>query len=197
MQVSFSFALWFSSTVESGYWTSKEPSASCKAGIRVWEGRSTAEHSEAFEHMFFSSASVVRNFPSCALDFSHSSSEISTWGLPTRRSALGFSTHHRGWLQLWDICCLSVFLAWVLLPHLLAFCLYSFPVFHGCNIWTFPFNSSPSSGKHSISLAPRVLVLTPLLPSCDPGSLNHGAPKHGPFIFSFARFWSSSVLTLF
>lgn len=54
--------------------------------------RSTLKH---FAHTFLSFASVVTHFPSCALDFSHFSFEISTWGLATWWSALSFPAHHQ------------------------------------------------------------------------------------------------------
>lgn len=133
--------------VGSSYWTSKEPSASSKPGIGICEAWRTDEHIEAFAHMFFSFASVVRHFPSCALDFSHSSFEISPWALATRPSALRFPAYQSGSASSVRSLVSSVFPTWVYCPICWPFCLYAFPVFHGCNLRAFPFNSSLSSGS--------------------------------------------------
>lgn len=140
--------------------------------------RSTLKH---FAHTFLSFASVVTHFPSCALDFSHFSFEISTWGLATWWSALSFPAHHQVGFSSETF---DIFLSLGLLPHLLASGFISFPVFYSCNLWAFPFNSSLSSGKHSILSVPWFLILTLLLPSCDYCSLNHSTPEHGPLFFS-------------
>lgn len=97
--------------------------------------------------MFFSFASVVRHFPNCALDFSHSSFEISPWALATQPSTLRFPAYQSGAASSVRSLVSSVFPSWAYWPICWPFCLYTFPVFHGCNLRTLPFNSSLSSGS--------------------------------------------------
>ena len=81
----------------------------------------TEEHTETFcRCVFFSFASVVRHFPSFASNFSHSSFEISTWGLATGWSALRFCVHHHAGFSRETFDIFLFFWAWVYCPHWLA-----------------------------------------------------------------------------
>lgn len=174
--------------------TSKKPRVLSASGIHIWEGELLMSTWKHFAHVFFSFASVVRHFPSCVPDFSHSTFEISTWGLATWWTALRFPAYAQGQLQLWHLWYLFVFLSLAfLLPSQACFAFILSQYF--TLVMSEPFFSTVlSSGKHSIVSAAWFLTLTLLLPSCDCCSLNHSAPRAWAIFLKFCWFLCSDIV---
>jgi len=155
--------------------------------------RSTLKH---FADVFFSLTSAVRHFPSCASSFSHSSFEISTWGLATGWRALRFYAHHHAGFSRETFDIFLFFWAWVYCPTG-----WPLPLFFPSILWWspmgFPFQQFSVLREALCLVCSVVFDFDSVASQLWLLQFESQCPRAWTIFLHFCLFLSSSVLTLF